>query len=104
MVATGILHAIYYALLFRGYAANDLSSLYPLARGVGIIGVTIVSVTVFNAVIPFMGVLALAAIVWGSHFGNRYRQITKTIKNRYLGQTSPVLHRCQYCGLYARRQ
>lgn len=65
MVATGILHAAYYALLFKGYASNDLSSLYPLARGVGIAGVTFASILFFNAVIPTLGLLALCIIVCG---------------------------------------
>jgi drug/metabolite transporter (DMT)-like permease len=65
MVATGMLHAIYYTLLFKGYATSDLSSLYPLARGVGIVGVTLISIAFFNAAIPFVGLLALFVIVFG---------------------------------------
>lgn len=33
IVATGILHLIYFLLLQRGYASGDLSLVYPLARG-----------------------------------------------------------------------
>lgn len=65
MVATGILHAVYYTLLFKGYAHNDLSTLYPLARGVGIIGVTIVSITFFRDAIPPLGLVALVTIACG---------------------------------------
>jgi len=35
MVASGALHAVYFVLLQRGYAAGDLSLVYPLARGTG---------------------------------------------------------------------
>jgi len=35
MVGSGALHAVYFVLLQRGYAAGDLSLVYPLARGTG---------------------------------------------------------------------
>ena len=33
MASSGALHAVYFVLLQRGYAAGDLSLVYPLARG-----------------------------------------------------------------------
>jgi drug/metabolite transporter (DMT)-like permease len=35
MAGSGMLHALYFVLLQRGYAAGDLSLVYPLARGTG---------------------------------------------------------------------
>ncbi len=35
MVGSGLLHALFFTLLQRGYAAGDLSVVYPLARGTG---------------------------------------------------------------------
>ena len=35
MVGSGALHALYLVPLQRGYAAGDLSLVYPLARGTG---------------------------------------------------------------------
>jgi drug/metabolite transporter (DMT)-like permease len=35
MVGSGILHAVYFVMLQRGYAHGDLSMVYPLARGTG---------------------------------------------------------------------
>jgi uncharacterized membrane protein len=35
MAGSGALHAIYFTMLQRGYAAGDLSVVYPLARGTG---------------------------------------------------------------------
>ena len=35
MAGSGALHALYFVLLQRGYAAGDLSLVYPLARGTG---------------------------------------------------------------------
>ena len=35
MAGSGVLHAVYFVLLQRGYAAGDLSLVYPLGRGTG---------------------------------------------------------------------
>lgn len=35
MLGSGLLHALYFTLLQRGYATGDLSVVYPLARGTG---------------------------------------------------------------------
>jgi drug/metabolite transporter (DMT)-like permease len=35
MAGSGVLHAVYFVLLQRGYATGDLSLVYPLARGTG---------------------------------------------------------------------
>ena len=35
MAGSGVLHTLYFVLLQRGYAAGDLSLVYPLARGTG---------------------------------------------------------------------
>ncbi|MBV9818964.1 MAG: EamA family transporter [Solirubrobacterales bacterium] len=35
MAGSGLLHALYFVLLQRGYATGDLSLVYPLARGTG---------------------------------------------------------------------
>lgn len=35
MAGSGVLHALYFVLLQRGYATGDLSMVYPLARGTG---------------------------------------------------------------------
>lgn len=92
MMATGILHAIYYSLLFKGYATNDLSSLYPLARGVGIVGVTLASITFFNAEIPSLGLLALLTIVCGvAILGIGTGKSLRLLKNNTLAKFLPFL-------------
>jgi len=35
MAGSGVLHAVYFVVLQRGYAAGDLSLVYPLGRGTG---------------------------------------------------------------------
>ena len=36
LLATGILHAIYYTLLSRAYSCGDISMVYPISRGTGV--------------------------------------------------------------------
>lgn len=38
ILATGIAHTLYFALLARLYRTGDLSSVYPLSRGIGVAG------------------------------------------------------------------
>jgi drug/metabolite transporter (DMT)-like permease len=44
MAGSGALHAVYFVLLQRGYAAGDLSLVYPLARGTGPLLSTLVAI------------------------------------------------------------
>jgi drug/metabolite transporter (DMT)-like permease len=48
MVGSGALHALYFVLLQRGYAAGDLSLVYPLARGTGPLLSTIAAILIFG--------------------------------------------------------
>lgn len=92
IIATGGLHAAYYALLFKGYARSDLSSLYPLARGIGIIGVTTVSMIFLHAVIPPLGIVALVTIVAGvAILGLVGRKSIKLLITDPLAQLLPLL-------------
>lgn len=70
LLGTGILQALYFTLLRRGYAAGDLSVVYPLARGTGPLMATLLAVivigerpspmTVAGAIIVCLGTYSLA--------------------------------------------
>ncbi len=70
LVGTGILQAVYFVVLRRGYAVGDLSVVYPLARGTGplmAVALAVVLVgerpsltTVFGAIAISAGTLLLA--------------------------------------------
>jgi drug/metabolite transporter (DMT)-like permease len=71
MAGSGVLHALYFTLLQRGYATGDLSFVYPLARGTGPLlstaaGIVILAerpsaIAVAGAAIIVAAVLSLAA-------------------------------------------
>ena len=48
MAGSGALHALYFALLQRGYAEGDLSLVYPLARGTGPLLSTMAAIVVLG--------------------------------------------------------
>jgi drug/metabolite transporter (DMT)-like permease len=48
MAGSGALHALYFVLLQRGYAAGDLSLVYPLARGTGPLLATAAAIVVLG--------------------------------------------------------
>jgi drug/metabolite transporter (DMT)-like permease len=73
LLGTGVLQAIYFTVLRRGYAAGDLSIVYPLARGSGplmamflavvLIGERPSPLTIAGAVVVTLGTLLLATPV-----------------------------------------
>src|SRR3954471_16208061 len=48
MVGSGVLHAVYFVLLQRGYREGDLSLVYPLARGTGPLLSTLAALVIFS--------------------------------------------------------
>ena len=62
MAGSGALHALYFVLLQRGYAAADLSLVYPLARGTGPLLSTALAIAVLGER-PSALALAGAAII-----------------------------------------
>lgn len=62
IVGSGVLHAIYFVLLQRGYRHGDLSLVYPLARGTGPLLATIAAILLLDER-PSALALAGAAII-----------------------------------------
>jgi drug/metabolite transporter (DMT)-like permease len=62
MAGSGALHAVYFVLLQRGYAAGDLSVVYPLARGTGPLLATIAAIA-FLGERPGVPAMAGAALI-----------------------------------------
>ena len=65
VLATVIVHVLYFILLGRGYAQGDLSVVYPIARGFGPMLVPILAVVLLGETIALPAVLGIAAIVAG---------------------------------------
>jgi drug/metabolite transporter (DMT)-like permease len=75
LIGTGMLQAVYFIILRRGYAAGDLSIVYPLARGTGpltamalailLIGERPSPLTIGGALVITVGTLLLATPMQG---------------------------------------
>jgi drug/metabolite transporter (DMT)-like permease len=68
VVASGILHVLYYIALLRGYRKADLTIVYPLARGSGPLLSSLVAILVLGEKITAFGVAGIFAVVVGVFF------------------------------------
>jgi drug/metabolite transporter (DMT)-like permease len=65
LVASALLHTVYYITLLRGYRKADLTVVYPLARGSGPLLSSLVAITLLGEQISALGVLGIAGVVVG---------------------------------------
>ena len=81
LLATIVLHVLYFNLLARGYAQGDLSLVYPIARGMGPMLVPVLAVIFLNETIAPLAIAGIAAIIGGiytiSWWGN-FHQVLRS--------------------------
>jgi uncharacterized membrane protein len=65
IVATGLIHAVYFSCMGGAYQRGDLSLVYPLARGSGPLFVPILAVILLREEISLLGMTGIALIVVG---------------------------------------
>ena len=65
VLASGVLHVIYYVILLRGYRKSDLTVVYPMARGTGPLLSSLVAIVLLGEQISALGVAGMAAVVGG---------------------------------------
>lgn len=65
VVASGVLHVIYYVTLLRGYRKADLTVVYPLARGSGPLLSSLVAIVFLGERISALGAAGIAGVVLG---------------------------------------
>lgn len=65
IAATGIAHALYFALLARLYRDGDLSSVYPLSRGLGVAGAALGAALLLGESFRPPGAAGIALVVAG---------------------------------------
>ncbi|MCH8349608.1 MAG: EamA family transporter [Chloroflexi bacterium] len=65
VLATVVLHILYFLLLGRSYARADLSLVYPIARGMGPMLVPILAVVFLRETISGLAIAGIVAIVVG---------------------------------------
>ena len=65
IVATGVLHFLYFAFMGSAYERGDLSLVYPISRGSGPLLVPLMAVLILHEQIYPLGALGIALIVFG---------------------------------------
>lgn len=65
VMASGVLHVLYFVVLLRGYRRADLTVVYPLARGTGPLLSSLVAVVWLGESISSIGALGIAGVVCG---------------------------------------
>jgi drug/metabolite transporter (DMT)-like permease len=65
VVSSGVLHAVYFLLLQRGYRHGDLSVVYPTARGAGPLFAVLAAVVLLGERPGLLGSVGVAAILFG---------------------------------------
>lgn len=65
IVASAILHVVYFIVLLRGYRKADLTVVYPLARGSGPLLSSLVAITLLGEQISALGLAGIASVVVG---------------------------------------
>lgn len=65
VLASAVLHVLYFTVLLRGYRSADLTVVYPLARGSGPVLSAVFAVLVLGEQISQLGALGIAAVALG---------------------------------------
>src|SRR4030065_2911760 len=66
VLATGIIHAFYFFFLAKAYEHGDISVVYPIARGSGIAGTTIIAYLLLQEKISLIGASGISFICLGT--------------------------------------
>lgn len=65
LLATGVFHAIYGFVLTFTYKNGDISTLYPIVRGSGIVGALALSLVILHEVVSTTSAMGVAFVVLG---------------------------------------
>ncbi len=65
LLATGVLHAAYFALLSRAYEGGEISLVYPIARGSGVGLTALGGVTLLGETVSLFGGAGIALVLLG---------------------------------------
>jgi len=65
VVASGLLHVVYYVVLLRGYRKADLTVVYPLARGSGPLLTSLVAIFLLGERVSALGAMGIIGVVTG---------------------------------------
>lgn len=63
--ASGVVHAVYFVVLLRGYRKSDLTVVYPLARGSGPLLSSMVAIVLLGEHLSALGLVGIVGVVLG---------------------------------------
>ena len=66
MLATGVIHAVYFGLIAQAYRCGDISLVYPVARGTGVAGTAVLAWLWLRESLTLVGVMGIAVICLGT--------------------------------------
>lgn len=65
IIATGLIHGVYFWCIGGAYQRGDLSLVYPLARGSGPLSIPVLAALLLHERITFLGAVGIALIIGG---------------------------------------
>lgn len=65
MVATGMMHGVYYLFMWKAYEKGEISFVYPIARGTGVAGTAVAASIFIHEQLSLFGIIGIAAISLG---------------------------------------
>jgi len=68
IIATGVIHAAYFALLGKSYESGEISSVYPIARGTGVMGTGFIAYLLLSESVSFLGAFGILSVCAGIFF------------------------------------
>lgn len=68
ILSTGVIHAVYFGALAYAYKFGEISTVYPVARGIGIAGTALIAFFLLEEQIPLLGGFGILLIGSGTIF------------------------------------
>lgn len=65
IIATGVIHALYFFSLSQAYKYGNISTVYPVARGFGVVGTAILAVVLLHEQISAAGIIGIVGVCAG---------------------------------------
>ena len=65
LIASIVLHVVYFAALSASYGVGDFSRVYPIARGLGVALVPVAAYFIFGERLSFLGVVGIGLVLTG---------------------------------------
>ncbi len=65
VMVSGVCHVFYYLFISKAYEYGDISTVYPISRGMGVLGTVIVASLLLKESVSFIGITGIMAICVG---------------------------------------